>query len=91
VILLVTREVVAENEPGAYEVLNHFETAGFSSTAGPHIRFNEFRVPDRNLLAAPGGNGAEILQQCFTATAACKCSLKSGRCVIMVARILSES
>jgi len=71
-ILLVTREVVANNEPGAYKVLNHFETVGFSSTAGPHTRFTNFRVPNHNVLAGPKGNGAEIVKQCFTATAARK-------------------
>jgi len=70
-ILLVTRDVVLNNKATAYEVLNHFETAGHSSTAGPHTRFVEFRVPGHNLLAAPG-KGAEIVKQCFTATAACK-------------------
>ena len=71
-IILVTREVIAENDPKAYEVLNHFETAGFSSTAGPHTRFTQFHVPDHNVLAAPGGKGAEIVKQCFTATAGCE-------------------
>ncbi|KAH8602290.1 acyl-CoA dehydrogenase/oxidase [Bisporella sp. PMI_857] len=68
-ILLVTREVVARNKESAYQVLSHFETAGHTSTAGPHTRFTEFRVPDHNLLAAPG-KGAQIVTQCFTATAA---------------------
>ena len=74
VIFLVTREVVRNNEPTAYQVLNHVETAGYSSTAGPQTRFTEFHVPGRNVLAAPGGNGSEIVKQCFTATAACRLS-----------------
>ena len=72
VIFLVTREVVASNEAGAYKVLNHFETAGYSSTAGPQTRFNEFHVPGRYILAAPGGRGSEIVKECFTNTAACE-------------------
>jgi alkylation response protein AidB-like acyl-CoA dehydrogenase len=67
-ILLVTREVVQDNIPEAYQVLSHVETAGHSSTAGPHTKFTEFRVPNHNLLAPPG-KGAEIVVQCFTATA----------------------
>jgi alkylation response protein AidB-like acyl-CoA dehydrogenase len=68
-ILLVTRDIIAKNSSGAYKVLGHAELPGHSSTAGPHIRFTDFRVPDYNLLAAPG-KGASIILQCFTATAA---------------------
>jgi alkylation response protein AidB-like acyl-CoA dehydrogenase len=68
-ILLVTREIIAKNAPSAYEVLSYVETAGHSSTTGPHIRFTEFRVPGHNLLAEPG-KGAAVVLQCFTATAA---------------------
>jgi alkylation response protein AidB-like acyl-CoA dehydrogenase len=67
-ILLVTREVVENNEQSAYQVLKHLEITGHSSTAGPHTRFVEFRVPGRNLLAAPG-KGAEIVSLSFTSSA----------------------
>lgn len=67
-ILLVTRDIIARNDPAAYEVLKHIETPGHSSTTGPHVRYTEFRVPEHNLLAAPG-RGAPIIIQCFTATA----------------------
>jgi len=68
-ILLVTRDTIAKNNPDAYKILSHVELPGHSSTAGPHLRFSDFRVPDHNLLAAPG-KGAPIILQCFTATAA---------------------
>jgi nitroalkane oxidase len=67
-ILLVTREIVARNEASAYQVLKHIEIPGHTSTAGPHTRFTEFRVPGRNLLAAPG-EGAAIVAQSFTSSA----------------------
>jgi len=68
-ILLVTRDIIAKNKLEAYQVLSHVELPGHSSTTGPHVRYTEFRVPDHNLLAAPG-KGAPIILQCFTATAA---------------------
>ncbi len=68
-ILLVTRDIVENNHTSAYQVLKHIETPGHSSTAGPHVKFTDFRVPNHHLLAAPG-KGAEIVTQCFTATAA---------------------
>jgi len=68
-ILLVTRDVVESNEKSAYQVLKHIEIPGHSSTAGPHTRFTEFRVPGHNLLAAPG-KGAQIVAHSFTSSAA---------------------
>lgn len=76
-ILLVTRDVVEKNTQSAYEVLDHIELPGHASTAGPHIRFTEFRVPRHNLLAAPG-KGAPIVLQCFTATAALVGAMATG-------------
>jgi alkylation response protein AidB-like acyl-CoA dehydrogenase len=76
-ILLVTRDVVAKNDPKAYDVLDHMELPGHTSTAGPHIRFTDFRVPDHNLLAAPG-KGAPVVLQCFTATAALVGAMATG-------------
>ncbi|CZT08712.1 uncharacterized protein RAG0_13725 [Rhynchosporium agropyri] len=51
-VLRVPRDVVAENKPGTYQVLEHLETSGFSATGGPQIRFKDFRVPGANLLEA---------------------------------------
>jgi alkylation response protein AidB-like acyl-CoA dehydrogenase len=76
-ILLITRDIVENNTSSAYEVLSHVETPGHSSTNGPHVKFNEFRVPGHNLLAAPG-KGASIVSQCFTATAALVGAMSTG-------------
>ena len=76
-ILLVTRDIVEKNISKAYEVLDHMELPGHSSTAGPHIKFTEFHVPGHNLLAAPG-KGAAVVLQCFTATAALVGAMATG-------------
>jgi nitroalkane oxidase len=68
-ILLLTREVIAVNDASAYQVLEHPEIAGHSSTAGPRIKYTELKVPGKNLLAAPG-KGAGIVEGAFTASAA---------------------
>jgi len=68
-ILLVTPSIVQANAPSAYQVLSHIETAGHTANSGPHLRFSDFRVPSRNLLAAPGA-GAPIIAHAFTASAA---------------------
>ncbi|MCJ1472978.1 hypothetical protein MMC13_001627, partial [Lambiella insularis] len=67
-VLLVTRQTVETNEPGAYKVVKHLETAGHTAVSGPHVRFTSFRVPAKNLLAAPG-QGVESVAQAFTASA----------------------
>jgi alkylation response protein AidB-like acyl-CoA dehydrogenase len=59
-ILLVTRDQIASNKPDAYQVLKHIESTGYSATAGPHVKFTEFRVPGHRLLAPPGQAGAVI-------------------------------
>jgi alkylation response protein AidB-like acyl-CoA dehydrogenase len=68
-ILLVTREVIAANNPSAYQALDHPEIAGHSSTAGPRVKLTELKVPGKNLLAAPG-KGAAVVEASFTASAA---------------------
>ncbi|POS70787.1 hypothetical protein DHEL01_v210821 [Diaporthe helianthi] len=68
-ILLVTPEVIAANEPGAYQVLSEQELAGFPSTSGPHSRFSELRVPDANLLCPPGKE-AQVVEETFGRSAA---------------------
>jgi nitroalkane oxidase len=70
VILLVTPEVIAANDPGAYEVLSEPELAGYPSASGPHSRFTNLRVPAKNLLCPPGGRGAQVVEQTFGSSAA---------------------
>lgn len=65
----MTAEVIAANEPGAYVVLDQPELAGFPSASGPHTRFTNLRVPDANLLCAPG-QGARVVERTFGSSAA---------------------
>lgn len=67
-ILLVTRADLDGNPPGAFETLRHVTTVGFPSISGPHIRYNNVRVPARNLLCPPG-RGAEVAMATFDASA----------------------
>ncbi|KIW61604.1 hypothetical protein PV05_01705 [Exophiala xenobiotica] len=68
-IIVVTREDIASNDPGAYSVLSHPETVGLRAVNGPHIRFKDLRVPKFNLLAPPG-KGVDVVEMTFTASAA---------------------
>jgi len=67
-VLIVTRQTVADNKPEAYQVLAHLETPGHTAVSGPHVKFSDFRVPAKNLLAEPG-KGVEAAAQAFTASA----------------------
>lgn len=68
-ILLVTRDVIAANKPGAYTILSEPELAGFPSASGPHTRFTDLRVPHANLLCPPG-EGAQTVEKTFGTSAA---------------------
>ncbi|KIX00625.1 uncharacterized protein Z518_09690 [Rhinocladiella mackenziei CBS 650.93] len=68
-IIIVTRDDIANNDAGAYSVLSHPETIGHTAVNGPHIRFQDLRVPKSNLLAPPG-KGADVVEMAFTASAA---------------------
>jgi alkylation response protein AidB-like acyl-CoA dehydrogenase len=57
-ILLVTRETIKNNSTDSYQIVDHPELAGHRAVSGPHVRFNYFHVPSRNLLAAPGQGAA---------------------------------
>lgn len=69
IILMVTRDIVSNNDAGAYEVLAEPELMGHPATSGPHSRFTNFRVPTNNVLAR-GEEAAGLVEQAFTATAA---------------------
>lgn len=76
-ILLVTRDQIAKNKPDAYKVLKHIESTGHSSTAGPHVRFTEFRVPAHRLLGEIGQAGA-IITRAFSSSAALAGAMATG-------------
>ena len=67
-ILLVTRRTIAENHADAFQIKKPLEIAGHAATFGPHVQFTNFRVPVRNLLAAPG-KAVDPVEQGFTASA----------------------
>ncbi len=68
VILMVTPQEIARNDPDAFTLIKHLEKAGHTAVSGPHVRYTNLRVPAKNLLAAPD-KGAAIVEQCFDATA----------------------
>lgn len=68
-LLMVTPEVIAANEPGAYQVLSEPELIGMPAASGPHSRFTNLRVPSANLLCPPG-TGAQVVEQVFGLSAA---------------------
>ena len=76
-ILIVTRGNIEANDSDTYEVLEHLETTGHIATSGPHVRFSKLRVPERNLLAAPG-KGADTISGAFTGTAAWVGAMATG-------------
>ncbi|KAE8441060.1 hypothetical protein EG329_005922 [Mollisiaceae sp. DMI_Dod_QoI] len=76
-ILLVTRDLIASNGPDAYKVLKHVESTGHSSTAGPHVKFTEFRVPGYRLLAEPG-QAAAVITRAFTSSGALVGAMSTG-------------
>ena len=68
IILLVTRDTVANNDATAYEILAEPDLMGHPATTGPHSRFTNFRVPEQNVLAV-GEAAASLVEQSFTASA----------------------
>lgn len=76
-ILIVTPEVISENERGAYTVLHDPELTGLTATSGPHSRFLNLCVPEENLLASPG-TGASVVEQAFGISAALVGALSVG-------------
>jgi nitroalkane oxidase len=68
-IIIVTKEDILANKPDAFTVVIHPQTVGHTAVNGPHVCYKGLRVPQSNLLAAPG-KGAEIVEMTFTASAA---------------------
>jgi hypothetical protein len=52
---MVTRDIVASNDPMAFKVLGAPELMGHVAVSNPHTKFSSFRVPDDiHVLAGPG-------------------------------------
>lgn len=69
IILLATRETVAENDPTAYQILTEPDLMGHPASSGPHSKFTNFRVSDEDVLAM-GKEAVGLVEQAFTASAA---------------------
>lgn len=67
-IVLVTRADLERNGEGSFEVVRHVEMPGHSSVSGPHVRYNDVRVPAKNVLCPPG-QGAQVAFGSFDASA----------------------
>jgi nitroalkane oxidase len=67
-VIVVTRADIANNQPDAYQVLEHMSTVGHQAVNGPRVRFHNLHVPKANLLAPPG-KGADLVEMTFTASA----------------------
>lgn len=65
----MTREDISSNDSSAYQILSHPEMPGHIAANGPHIKFTNLRVPNKNLLAPPG-EGAGVVEQTFGSSAA---------------------
>ncbi|KAF2711743.1 acyl-CoA dehydrogenase NM domain-like protein [Pleomassaria siparia CBS 279.74] len=76
-ILIITREDIAANDPSAYTVLSDPDLVGHKSTTGPHSRFTSFRVPSFNLLSPPG-SGAVVIEQTFGTSGALVAAFSVG-------------
>ncbi|KAJ3943199.1 uncharacterized protein N0V96_007434 [Colletotrichum fioriniae] len=61
-VFMVTREVVAQNTPEAFELLSEPELFGHIAVTGPHTRYTNFKVPADHVLFAPGKAGPYIEQ-----------------------------
>jgi alkylation response protein AidB-like acyl-CoA dehydrogenase len=71
IVLLVTRELVAQNAESAYKVLEEPELMGHRACSGPKSQFTNFKVPaDIHVLAGPGGGGAAVIEQAFGCSSA---------------------
>jgi alkylation response protein AidB-like acyl-CoA dehydrogenase len=59
-IIMVTPADIKRNRPGAFSVLRHLSTAGHTACSGPHIKYNNLRVPAKNVLCPPGAGAAVV-------------------------------
>lgn len=75
-VLLVTPADVQRN-PGSFEVLRHPETAGHTAVSGPHVRYTNLRLPQKNLLCAPG-EGVPVVTGAFRMSAALVGAMGTG-------------
>jgi alkylation response protein AidB-like acyl-CoA dehydrogenase len=67
---MVTRDIISQNDPAAYTILEEPELMGHTACSGPHTKFTSFKVPDDiHVLAGPEA-GAALIEQSFGCSAA---------------------
>ena len=76
-MLAITREVVAQNDPTAYRVLFKPELMGYTAVSGPHARYTNFKVPADHLIFAPG-KAVPVIEQAFAITAPLAAAMAVG-------------
>lgn len=64
-VLLITPEIISQNEPGSYQVLEHLELPGHVAMCGPLVEFKNLRVPVSRILGTPGKATADAVVQSF--------------------------
>ncbi|KAH8168696.1 nitroalkane oxidase [Sarocladium implicatum] len=69
-ILLITRETVSQNQPGAYTILSEPGLMGHTAASGPHTRFTNFKVPANRLLCEKGNATVKVIETAFGITSA---------------------
>ncbi|KAH8660563.1 acyl-CoA dehydrogenase/oxidase [Xylariales sp. PMI_506] len=68
-IILVTRADLDRNGGGCFQVLRHMSMAGHTTVSAPHVKYTNVRVPAKNVLCGPGGEGAAITSASFDMSA----------------------
>lgn len=68
-IIIATRDVIDANAPGAYQVVEHKVTPGFTACSGPHVRFTNLKIPSKYIIAT-GATASGLIATAFTASAA---------------------
>ncbi|KAM0131543.1 hypothetical protein ACHAO1_007256 [Botrytis cinerea] len=64
-VLLITPEIIPQNYPGAYKVLEHLELPGHIAMCGPLVEFTNLRVPISRILGTPGKSTAAAVVESF--------------------------
>ncbi|KAM7220336.1 Acyl-CoA dehydrogenase/oxidase C-terminal [Rhypophila decipiens] len=67
-IILVSRADLDRNSEKSFEVIRQINMPGHTAVSGPHIRYNNVRVPAKNVLCPPG-QGAQVAFASFDLSA----------------------
>ncbi|GKZ16499.1 hypothetical protein AbraIFM66951_000273 [Aspergillus brasiliensis] len=77
-VLLVTRDIIAQNSPESYTMLSEPNLMGHIAVTGPHTRHTNFRIPADHVLFHPG-QAAPIIEKSFGITGAVVGAIAVGR------------